>query len=153
MGMSGDEGDKNGSGLSALTYVVIDAIIAVHSELGPGFLESIYQRALALELRKRGIAVATEMDVTISYAGEVIGRHRLDLVVGGLVIVEVKTVEALGRAHYAQVRSYLRATGLPVALLVNFAREKADYRRVEPDRLSLSEVTPQAVYVAAETLE
>jgi GxxExxY protein len=61
-----------------------------------------------------------------------VGRHRLDLVVGGRVIVELKTVEELNKAHYAQVRSYLRATALPVALLVNFAKVRADYRRIEP---------------------
>jgi GxxExxY protein len=130
-GIRGDEGDDAGADRLNLTYAVIEAIIKVHSELGPGFLEAIYQRALAIELKKRGIAVATETEVIISYDGHVVGRHRLDLVVDNRVIVEVKTVEELGRTHYAQVRSYLRATGFPVALLVNFSKERADYRRIE----------------------
>ena len=129
--MTGDEGDGRVSDRGDLTYAIIDAIIKVHRELGPGFLEVIYQRALAIELRKRGVAVATEVEVSVSYDGQVIGRHRLDLVVASAVIVEAKTVEELGRIHYAQVHSYLRATGLPIALLVNFAKERADYRRIE----------------------
>jgi GxxExxY protein len=71
------------------------------------------------------------LSMEIEYEGQVVGRHRLDLVVDRLVVVELKTVEELGRAHYAQVRSYLRATGLPVALLINFSKQKADYRRIE----------------------
>ena len=113
-----------------LTGSIIEAIIQVHRVLGPGFLEAIYQRALVIELKKRGLRIATEVDVPIRYDGEPIGIHRLDLVVERMVLVELKAVEALSKAHYSQVRSYLKATGLPVALLVNFAREMADYRRV-----------------------
>jgi GxxExxY protein len=126
--MKGDRGEED-----RLTYRIIEAIITVHTVLGPGFLESVYQRALAIELTKRAIPIATEFDVLVEYDGQPVGRHRLDFVVDRRVIVELKTVEALSKAHYAQVRSYLRATGLPVALLVNFAGEKADYRRVVLD--------------------
>jgi GxxExxY protein len=113
-----------------LTGSIIEAIIQVHRVLGPGFLEAIYQRALVIELTKRGLGIATEVEIPIQYDGEPIGTHRLDLVVERSVLVELKAVEALSKAHYSQVRSYLKATGLPVALLVNFAREMADYRRV-----------------------
>jgi GxxExxY protein len=99
--------------------------------LGPGFVESIYHRALVIELRKRGLTVEHEVEVEIEYDRQMVGRHRLDLVVDRRVILELKTVEELSKAHYAQVRSYLRATGLPVALLINFSKEKADYRRIE----------------------
>jgi len=102
----------------------------VHRVLGPGFVEAIYQRALAIELSKRGLSLATEVDIKIEYDGQIVGRHRLDLVVNGRALVELKAVEELGKVHYAQVRSYLRATGLPVALLVNFSKVRADYRRV-----------------------
>jgi GxxExxY protein len=114
-----------------LTQVIIEAIIKVHRTLGPGFLENIYRVALVKELRKRGLRVETEKKVLIYYEGEEVGWHRLDILVEGRVIVELKTVEALGVIHYAQVRSYLRATNLPIALLVNFATEKADFRRIE----------------------
>ncbi|HEV2549967.1 MAG TPA: GxxExxY protein [Stellaceae bacterium] len=128
--MKGDAGEESRGSEDALTRLVIEAIIAVHNTLGPGFVEQIYQRALAIELTKKGLRFATEAEIEISYEGQMIGRHRLDFLIEGKVIVELKTVEDLGRAHYAQVRSYLRATGLEVALLVNFSKERADYRRV-----------------------
>lgn len=121
--------------LDALTHAIIDAIITVHRVLGPGFLEGVYQRALLIELGKRGLPVKTEMEVTVAYDGQLVGRHRVDLVVGERVLVELKTVEELHAAHYAQVRAYLRATRLDVGLLVNFSKERADYRRVMPGEL------------------
>jgi GxxExxY protein len=129
--MSGDRGDDAGASLDALTRRVIEAIIRVHSVLGPGFLETVYQRALAIELTRRGVPIKTEWEINIDYEGDPVGKHRLDLVVADRVIVELKTVEELAKAHYAQVRSYLKATRLPVALLVNFSKEKADFRRVD----------------------
>ncbi len=114
-----------------LTEAIIEGIIAVHRTLGPGFLESVYQRALVIELQNRGLTVTVEKDVPIAYQDRIVGRHRLDLVVNDSVIVELKTVDDLSRAHYAQVRSYLKASGIPVALLVNFSKEKADFRRIE----------------------
>ncbi|MFQ5954739.1 MAG: GxxExxY protein [Kiloniellales bacterium] len=114
-----------------LTKAIIEAIIAVHRTLGPGFLESVYQRTLVIELQNQGLTVTVEKEVPIAYQDQIIGRHRLDLIVNDTVIVELKTVDDLSRAHYAQVRSYLKASGLPVALLVNFSKEKADFRRIE----------------------
>ncbi len=130
--MSGDLGDYGGASLDTLTHGIIDAIFRVHRVLGPGFLEVVYQRALAVELRLRGIPIRIEWEITVQYEGEAVGRHRLDLVVADRVIVEIKTVEEFAKAHYAQVRSYLKATGMPVALLVNFSKESAEFRRVEP---------------------
>ncbi|MGH7465935.1 MAG: GxxExxY protein [Longimicrobiales bacterium] len=114
-----------------LTGRVIRCIIHVHQTLGPGFLESVYRRALLIELRKQHLATEAEKEVVVYYDGQQVGRHRLDLLVEGQVILELKTVEALSKAHYAQVRSYLRATQLDLALLVNFADDRADFRRVE----------------------
>lgn len=102
----------------------------MHQTLGPGFLEKVYRRAMRIELCKHRLASETEKQVVIYYDGEEVGRHRLDLVVEGRLIVELKTVEALSRAHYAQVRSYLTAARLDVALLVNFAGHRADFRRI-----------------------
>ena len=104
--------------------------------MGPGFLENLYRRALLIEMEKTGLTADTEKEVTIYYSGVVIGIHRLDLLVEKSVIVELKTVDNLSRAHYAQVRSYLKATGLRVAILVNFAKERADFRRIEISFLS-----------------
>jgi len=116
---------------SSTTGLIIQGIIRVHQALGPGFVEAIYQRALCVELRLRGLAVELERTVVIRYEGVTVGRHRPDLIVDESVIVETKTVESLGKAHYAQVRSYLKATGLQLAILVNFSGPRADYRRVE----------------------
>lgn len=136
--MVGDEGDERAD---PLTRGIIAAIIHVHTVLGPGFLESIYRRALLLELVKRGLSVSTEVEIDIFYDGTRVGQHRLDLLVEDKVIIELKTVETLAKAHYAQTKSYLRATGKPVALLVNFASERADYRRI-----SLSPHPPSSPY-------
>jgi len=114
-----------------LTGVVIQALIRVHQVLGPGFLESVYRQALVVELRRRGLTAETEKEVVINYEGVEVGRHRLDILVQESVIVELKVVEALGKVHYAQVHSYLKASGLKIAILVNFAGAKADFRRVE----------------------
>lgn len=84
-----------------------------------------------IELRKAGLAVEHEREIRVFYDGLEVGLHRLDIVVERRVIVELKTVDRLAPAHYAQVRSYLRATGLRLALLVNFALEKSDFRRIE----------------------
>ena len=113
-----------------LTERIIECVIRVHQALGPGFLECIYQNALLIELELHGLRVEREREILIHYAGRLIGKHKLDLVVEQTVILELKAVDELSRAHYAQVRSYLRASGLKTALLINFAKEKADFRRI-----------------------
>ena len=114
-----------------LTQRIIWCIIRVHQTLGAGFLEGVYRRALLIELRKQGLTAKVEHEVKVYYDGHKVGRHKLDVLVEGQVILELKTVEGLSKAHYAQVRSYLKATGLRLALLVNFAEERANFRRVE----------------------
>jgi len=114
-----------------LTETIIQCIIKVHQTLGPGFKESVYRNALLIELRKNDLSTETEKEVVIYYEGQEVGRHRLDIKVEEKVVIELKTVEDLSKAHYAQVRSYLKATRLPVGILVNFASEKADFRRIE----------------------
>ena len=114
-----------------LTETIIQCIIKVHQTLGPGFLESVYRRALLVEIKKRNLSAETEKEIVVYYEGVEVGRHRLDILVEDKVIVELKTVDELGKAHYAQVRSYLKATALRVAILVNFSKEKADFRRIE----------------------
>lgn len=116
--------------LEGITERIIGCVFRVHSELGPGFLEQIYRRALVFELREAGLGFETEREVPVYYRGQEVGRHRLDLLVERRVIVELKTVDALAWIHYAQARSYLRATGCKVALLINFNTERADCRRI-----------------------
>lgn len=114
----------------ALTERIIECVIRVHQILGPGFLESVYRRALVTELKRKGLTAEPEKEVTVYYRGVVVGRHRLDLLVEDTVVLELKAVERLGKIHYAQVRSYLKASRLRTALLVNFAGEMADFRRI-----------------------
>jgi GxxExxY protein len=115
-----------------ITSQVIAACIAVHRELGPGLLESVYQRAVSIELDSRGVSHDVERAVPILFRGELIGQYRLDLIVDDRVIVELKAVERFAPIHLAQAISYLRLTGLRVALLVNFNVPvlKAGIRRV-----------------------
>jgi GxxExxY protein len=98
----------------------IGAGITVHTELGPGFLESIYKKAFALELTACGIPFESEKSITVNYRGTSIPGQRVDLVVADQFIVEVKAVPHLERIHEAQVISYLKTTGLRVGLLMNF---------------------------------
>jgi GxxExxY protein len=118
-------------GSKKLTERVIECIIHVHQALGPGFLESVYRNALLIELRKQHLKTESEKRIVVYYDGQEVGRHRLDLLVEQKIIVELKTVEALSKAHYSQVRSYLKATGLELALLVNFSDALADFRRIQ----------------------
>ncbi len=114
----------------SLREKIIQCIIHVHRTLGPGFLESIYQNALEIELQRRSLTIEKEKELIIRYRDEIVGRHRLDLVVEDSVIIELKTVDDLSKAHYAQVRSYLAASGLGLGILVNFSAFKADFRRI-----------------------
>jgi GxxExxY protein len=98
----------------------IGCAIAVHRALGPGFLESIYRRAMCVELNARGIPYEVERSVRVAYRGVEIPGQRVDLIVGGLIIVELKTVIRLDRVHVGQVISYLKTTGLRGGLLINF---------------------------------
>jgi GxxExxY protein len=116
-----------------LSRRIIDAAIAVHRELGPGFLESIYESAFKTALRHRGIAYEAQREVAVFFESEEAGVHRLDLVVEGQVVVELKAVKALEDVHFAQVRSYLKATGLHVGLLMNFNAPTLIVKRVVLD--------------------
>ncbi|NLF08454.1 MAG: GxxExxY protein [Pirellulaceae bacterium] len=109
-----------GYDFEALSGQIIEAAICVHKELGPGFLESIYESALKVALRHRGIVYESQKEVTVIFKNEEVGVHRLDLLVDSMIVVELKAVKALEDVHFAQVRSYLRATGLHVGLLLNF---------------------------------
>lgn len=113
-----------------LTSRVIAAAIDVHRALGPGYLEAVYARALAIELEVRAIPFEREHSVTIAYRGQKVGRHVLDLVVARCVVVELKAAWRLDPVHFGVVRSYLRATGLQHGLLLNFGAAVLDVRRV-----------------------
>ena len=116
--------------LKELTGKIIECAIIIHKKLVPGFLESIYQSALPIELAKQGLEVETQKGIKIFYDGKEIGFHRLDLIINKEVIVELKTVKEFDNSHLAQLRSYLKATGLNVGLLLNFAKATLEIKRV-----------------------
>ena len=105
----------------ALTDRIIAAAIRVHKELGPGFLEAMYEGALAIELAAAGMAFERQKLLPVFYREHLIGEHRLDFVVEHKVILELKAISALEDIHFAIVRSYLKAANLADALLLNFA--------------------------------
>jgi len=116
--------------LNDITYAINGAVFEVNSILGPGFLEKVYENALLVELKRQGLKVKNQVPITVSYKGEVVGDYTADLLVEDQVIVELKTVENLDRAHEAQLLNYLKATGHNVGLLVNFKHKKADIKRM-----------------------
>jgi GxxExxY protein len=107
-----------------LTEKIIGAAIEVHRVLGPGLLESIYEEALCVELRLRGISAERQVEVDVNYKGHIIKGQRIDLLVAGEVIVELKAVAHLPEVAVAQTLSYLKVTGLKRALLINFSERK-----------------------------
>ena len=115
-----------------LAQEVIGAAIEVHRALGPGFLESVYEQAMSIELGLLGISFERQVPVAVTYKGHSIGESRLDLLVDGKLIVELKAVDQFAPVHTAQVMSYLKATGHRLGLLVNFnvVRLKDGVKRV-----------------------
>jgi len=114
--------------INEITYV-----FEVNSVLGAGFLEKVYEKALLIELQRRGLKAESQVPLTVSYKGEVVGEYYADIVVEGQVILELKAVEQLQKIHEAQLLNYLQATGFKVGLLVNFKHPKADVKRLVLD--------------------
>ena len=114
----------------ALTDRIIAAGIRVHKELGPGFLELMYEEALAIELAAAGISFERQKLLPVFYREHLIGEHRLDFLVEQKVILELKAISALEDIYFAIVRSYLKAANLDDALLLNFASTRLTVKRV-----------------------
>jgi len=115
---------------AALTHQIIGSAMEVHRVLGPGFIESVYQRALLHELALRGLSTQTEQQIEVLYKGQLVGKHRLDVVVSDFVVVELKAVGEIGDVHVAQALSYLKASGLQLALILNFGEASLTWKRV-----------------------
>ncbi len=106
--------------LDYFAHNVIGAAIEVHRLLGPGFLESVYEEALSIEMNMRKIPFARQVLVGVNYKNNIVGKGKLDFVIGGQLIVELKAVEILAPIHSAQLLSYLKTTGFHLGLLINF---------------------------------
>ena len=119
--------------IEAVATEIVQAAYAVSNELGAGFLEKVYENAMAVELRFREIQFSQQPPLIIRYRGVVVGDFKPDLLVEHHVIVELKCVENFSREHVAQCLNYLRATGLHLALLVNFQKPKVDIKRIVLD--------------------
>lgn len=117
------------------TEKVIGAAMEVHSSLGNGFQELIYQRALAIELSTRGVHFEQEKELPILYKGERIGTRRVDFFVENKIMVELKAVIRLEDVHLAQAMNYLEAYAMEVGLLINFGSKSLEFKRVHNNRL------------------
>jgi len=115
---------------SDITRKIIGAAMKVHSTLGNGFQEVIYQRALAIEMEKQGLSFERELEMPISYDNQHIGTRRVDFLVEGQVMVELKALTHVEDVHLAQAINYLEAYKLEVGLLLNFGAKSLDYKRV-----------------------
>ena len=112
-----------------LTEKIIGCAMKVHSTLGPGFLESVYQKALAHELRKAGLQVECEQPIAVQYDGVPVGEFSADMLVEDRVMLELKANQALAPANEVQLVNYLTATGIEIGLLVNFGAERLEFKR------------------------
>ncbi len=118
--------------LNQITQKVIGCLYTVSNTLGGGFLEKIYQNAVAIEIAKAGLLVNQQYPIQVKYDSVIVGEYFADLLVQNLVLIELKAVRLLDEVHAAQCMNYLRATGCPVCLLVNFYRPKLEIRRIIP---------------------
>ena len=113
-----------------LTAKIIEACFEVSNELGTGFLESVYQKALELAIRQKGLKVQAQVPLTVGFRGEQVGQFFADILVEDKVIVELKAVSTLVPEHQAQVINYLKASKLEVGLLVNFGKPRIEIKRL-----------------------
>lgn len=113
-----------------LTDKIIGCAIEVHKQLGPGFLESIYENAFVIELQRQGLQVEKQREVIIQYDGVEVGRHRLDLIVNDTIVVELKAVKNIEDIHFAIVKSYLKTLGKEHGLIINFSKPVLGVKRV-----------------------
>ncbi|MEY2818779.1 MAG: hypothetical protein RL275_2242 [Chloroflexota bacterium] len=123
---------SNSPELDKITERILGCVFKVSNTLGSGFLEKVYENALLHELRKDGLVVLPQYSLSVYYDGVVVGNFYFDLLVNEQVIIELKAVSELNDDHLAQAFNYLRASGLPACLLINFGKPKVQYRRLYP---------------------
>ena len=119
--------------INEITYEIRGAVFEVNKVLGSGFLEKIYENALLIELRKRGLKAESQLPIKVDYKGTVVGEYIADIFVEEKVIVELKAVQRIEKIHEAQLLNYLKATGVTLGLLVNMKYPKAEIKRMVLD--------------------
>lgn len=116
-----------------VTETIIGCAYRVYNKMGFGFLESVYEKCLLIELRKAGLDTETQKSITVYYEGEVVGEFVADIMVNDAVIIELKSVRRIIKAHEVQLVNYLVATGKPVGLILNFGEKKVEIKRKVKD--------------------
>lgn len=130
------DADKSGLIEEGVTETVIKAFYSVYNELGSGFLEQVYENAMAHCLREAGLDVWQQTAVDVYFRNHRVGEYRADLMIPGRLLIEVKVATAISPAHEAQLLNYLKATGIPVGLLLNFGPHPQVKRRVHSNKKS-----------------
>lgn len=113
-----------------LSYQIMEIAFEVHNQLGPGFTEDIYEKAMIQELKSRKIPYANQEPVDIYYKGQLIGTYRLDIVINNQIILELKSVSSLNEIYGQQLLSYLKATKMRLGILINFGTKRVEYHRI-----------------------
>ena len=116
--------------INKLTHKIIGCAMEVHNQMGNGFQEVVYQRALAIEFSLQGLSFQRELEMPLTYKGESVGTRRVDFFVEGLVMVEIKAIVQLEGVHKAQAINYCEAYTIPDGLLINFGAKRLQYHRV-----------------------
>ena len=116
--------------MDEMVRVVVGAAYEVSNTLGAGFLEKVYERALAREVAARGLSVCTQVSYPVLYKGQAVGEYFADLVVENQLLIELKCVEQFSNEHMARCINYLKASGLRLALLINFQKPKVEWKRI-----------------------
>jgi GxxExxY protein len=112
-----------------ITKEILRASFEVSNELGIGYLESVYEKALLIALRQKGLKAENQIPLQVKFRGEIVGEFFVDILVEDKILIELKVVNALTKELYAQTINYLKATGIEVGLLINFGNAKLEYRR------------------------
>jgi len=113
-----------------VSYKIIGLAMQVHRELGPGFLEKVYENAMMVLFRREGIEAVQQMPIMVSFLGAYIGEYYADILVEGKIILELKAVEKFTDTHKAQALNYLKATGMKLAIMINFGKESLEFERL-----------------------
>ena len=116
-----------------LTEKIIGCAYRVYNKMGFGFLESVYEKCLLIELKKEGLQAESQKDIAVNHENEVVGEFKADIVVEDTIILELKSVKQITQAHEVQLVNYLVATGRPVGLILNFSEQKVEVKRKVKD--------------------